>query len=45
MNTLVKSSRFGGVQFQKRRMYYFAEEALQQKMGDPLLRKLDYKLR
>lgn len=37
--------RLGGLQSQKRRVYSIVEELVQQSVGDPLLRKLDYKLR
>ncbi len=43
-----KLSNFLGVgrlQLQKRRMNYFVEEAFQHTLRDPLLRKLDCKLR
>jgi hypothetical protein len=35
----------GGLQTYKRQFYYYAEETFQQALGDPLLRKLDGKLR
>lgn len=37
--------RVGGLQSQKRSMYYCLQEIVQQSLGDPLLRKLDCKLR
>lgn len=45
MKNLSNPLRVGGLQINKRRMCYFVEETLQQTLGDPLLRKLDCKLR
>ncbi len=45
MKKLSNSLRVAGLQSQRRRMCYFVEEAFQHSLGDPLLRKLDCKLR
>lgn len=45
MKKVSNSLRVGGLQLQRRRMCYLVEEAFQHTLGDPLLRKLDYKLR
>ncbi len=45
MKKVLNPLRVGGLQMQKRRMCFFIEETCQQALGDPLLRKLDCKLR
>jgi|GEM_PF-4404726 len=45
MKNVSNPLRVGGLQMNKRRMCYFVEETFQQALGDPLLRKLDRKLR
>ena len=45
MKKLSNPLRIGGMQSHKRSICYFVEEAFQQTLGDPLLRKLDCKLR
>ncbi len=45
MKKLTNSLRIKGLQSQKSRLCYYVEEAFQQSLGDPLLCKLDCKLR